>query len=128
MERIRGTSEDTQYRQSAVRENLRKIFKMTTQRKHSPGQERSQVNKQVEGKDHQDKSAVKENPTIQEKSQPREQANRKCPRFEIPEGGGNPSFDTGQLCRGNRFSNQTQAPTMRKYIRRYVEHPDCRKS
>ena len=57
-----------------------KIFKMTTQRKHSPGQERSWVNKQVEdavkGQDHQDESAVKENPTIQEKSRPREQAKR----------------------------------------------------
>ena len=42
-----------------------KIFKMTTQREHSLGQERSQVNKQVEGQDHQDESAVKENPTIQ---------------------------------------------------------------
>ena len=64
--------EDTQYRQSAVGENLKtvsseqvantrvqptvnpvevkppKILKMTTQRKHSPGQGRSQVNKQVE--------------------------------------------------------------------------------
>ena len=91
--------EDTQYRQSAVGENLKtvssassehtcpanressggeaaKIFKMTTQRKHSPRQERSQVNKQVKDavkvkKDHQHESAVKENPTIQEKSQPR---------------------------------------------------------
>ena len=64
--------EDSQYRQSAVGENLKtvsseqvantrvqptvnpvkvkptKIFKMTTQRKHLTGQERSQVNKQVE--------------------------------------------------------------------------------
>ena len=64
--------EDTQYRQSAVGENLKTvsseqvantrvqptvnpvevkqptILKMTTQRKHSRGQERSQVNKQVE--------------------------------------------------------------------------------
>ena len=37
-----------------------------------------------EGQDHQDESAVKENPTIQEKRQPREQA-QKIPRFEIPE-------------------------------------------
>ena len=59
-----------------------KIFKMTTQRKHSPGQESSQVNKQVE-----DTAKVKiikinvqckKNPT-QEKSQPREQANRNSP-------------------------------------------------
>ena len=81
--------EDTQYRQSAARENLKtgiqqrtseqvankrvqptvnpvevkqpKVFKMTTQRKHSHEQERSQVNKQVEGQDHLDESAVKEN-------------------------------------------------------------------
>ena len=32
-----------------------------------------------EGQDHQDESAVKENPTIQEKSQPREQAKKKSP-------------------------------------------------
>ena len=29
-----------------------------------------------------------------------------------------------QLCRRNRFSNQTHAPTMRKCRRRCVEHPD----
>ena len=39
-----------------------------------------------EGQDHQDESAVKENPTIQEKSQPREQAKKKeFTRFEFPE-------------------------------------------
>ena len=105
--------EDTQYRQSAVGENLKtvsseqvantrvqptvnpvevkppKIFKMTTQRKHSHGQERSQVNKQVEDAVKvniiRDESAVKENPTIQEKSQPREQAKkRKIPQIRDP--------------------------------------------
>ena len=35
---------------------------------------------------------------------------------------------TSQLCaEGNRFSNQTQAPTIRKCRRRCVEHPDCNK-
>ena len=100
--------EDTEYRRSAVGENLKtvsseqvantrvqptvkpvevkqpKIFKTTTQRKHSPGQERSEVNKNVsrrcsEGQDHQDERTVNENPIIQEKSQPSEQANRNSP-------------------------------------------------
>ena len=59
------------------------IFKKTTQRKHSPwtgkvpGEQASR--RRSEGQDHQYESAVKENPSFQEKSQPREQANRNFP-------------------------------------------------
>ena len=37
-----------------------------------------------EGQDHQDESAVKENPTIQEKSQPREQAKKEIHHIRDP--------------------------------------------
>ena len=102
--------EDTQYRQSAVGENLKtvsseqvantrvqptvnpvevkqpKIFKMKAFPRTGkvPGEQASR--RCSEGQDHQDESAVKENPTIQEKSQPREQAKKKkFTTFEIPE-------------------------------------------
>ena len=105
--------EDTQYRQSAVGENLKTVSseqvantrvqptvnpvevkhaqnlqdddaeKAFTRTGKVPGEQASR--RCNEGQDHQDESAVKENPTIQEKSQPREQAKKKFPRFEIPE-------------------------------------------
>ena len=100
--------EDTQYRQSAVGENLKTGFssepvnktrtrvqptvnpvevkqpknlqdddaeKAFTRTGKVPGEQTSR--RCSEGQDHQDQGAVKENPTIQEKSQPREQANKK---------------------------------------------------
>ena len=64
-----------------------KIFKMTTQRKHFswtgkvPGEQASR--RCCEGQDHQDENAVKENPNIQEKSRPREQAKRNSPNSKF---------------------------------------------
>ena len=60
-----------------------KIFNMTTQRKHFSwsgkvsGEQASRRSSEVH--DHQDEGAVRENPNIQEKSRPREQAKRNFP-------------------------------------------------
>ena len=93
--------EDTQYRQSAVGENLNTVSseqianirtvnpvevkppktpqdddaeKAFTRTGKVPGEQASR--RCSEGQDHQDEIAVKEDPTIKEKSQPREQAKR----------------------------------------------------
>ena len=66
--------EDTKYRESATQQRTSEQVANTrvprgeqASRRHSGGQ------------DHQDESAVKENPTIQEKSQPRDEAKRNSP-------------------------------------------------
>ena len=65
-----------------------KIFKTTTQRKHFTwtgkvsGEQASR--RCSEGQDHQDESAVKENPNIQEKGRPREQAKKEFLQIRNP--------------------------------------------